>query len=205
MNSVPLRPARAVFDRLASATLLVLALLVLCAATPPSGELLFFLATKNAQQYAKDPQRYDIVSLSPPEPLITYYVERQPTLRIPISAVRSVVLEKAKVYTNLDEGLLEALRLKDKGPEVAGARYYYWATFNLSPGAGRKVTTLSQRFPGEAFELRLGSQRLSVGSFTPPRPGAGNSFNPLTVPIMENDRRRVEDILLPLKDRITWK
>jgi hypothetical protein len=82
--------------------ILVPALFVLSAATSPSGELLFFRATEDSEQYAKDPGRYDRASFSstPVGDTTVVYVERQPTLRVPLSDIKSVTVEKKRFYKN---------------------------------------------------------------------------------------------------------
>jgi hypothetical protein len=204
MSSVALRLPASISHRLASATILIPALLVLSAATSPPRELLFFRATEDSEQYARDPGRYDRASFSstPVGDTMVVYVERQPTLRVPLSDIRSVTVEKKRFYKNksLEDAVLEALGKKKKDTSEEGAEYYYDVTFRLRPNAGRQIAKLSHR---ETFDLRLGNDRLSIGHFT--RRAAGNIVDTLAFPLIETDPQRIRAILSPLKDRVTWK
>ncbi len=201
---VGLRLARLTSHGLVLATILMSALILLSAATRASGELLFFRATEDSAQYARDPERYDRVSFPSPPAGETkvVYAERQPTLRIALSEITSVTVEKKRFYKNksLEDAVREALRLKGEDTGEMGVQYYYDATFTLRPHAGSQVAKLSHE---ETFDLRLGSNRLSIGQFT--RPPANTAVDTLAFPLIETDAQRIRAILSPLKDRVTWK
>ena len=181
----------------------ILALITLSCTTQADENLAFFRATEDKIAYTKNPSKYEKVVLPPQSGLGEVYVERLPSLRIKIKEVKSIVIEKEEVHTDLQKTIDELSGRKAKEKERGGkliTNYVYKATLYLTEEGAKMLRNLAKKHNRELFDLRFQTQRLSLVKIL--GPFGGNVFSTY---LEENNVDRLREMFSPIKDKLTWK
>lgn len=181
----------------------ILVLVACTNGTQASKDLLFFRATENKGTYTKNPCKYDRVVLPPQSGLEEVYVERLPSLRLRITEIISVVIEREKVHADLQKTIDELSGIKTKGKEgekESNTNYVYKATLYLNEQGAKRFKDFANKHDREIFDLRLQTRRLSLIKFL--GPFSGNFYSTY---LEEDDIGRIKELLSSINDKVTWR
>ena len=181
----------------------ILVLVACVGATQASEDLSLHKATEDKGIYTKNPSKYDRVVLPPLSSLEEVYVERLPSLRIRIEEIKSVVIEREKVRTDLQKTINELLGLKGEekdGEKDSNEIFVYKATIYLSEQGAKRFKDFADKHDREKFDLRLQTRRLSLIIIL--GPFRGNLFSTY---LEEDNLGRIKELLSPINDKVTWR
>jgi hypothetical protein len=165
-----------------------------------------FRATEDSEEFAKHPESYDKVT-DPLRPKLVY-VERKPLMTIHLGEIMAVTVEEEPPGVSLEEFAKEFL---GQAPGQSGGTKreskpgendadYYRITFSLGVEGGRKLREFAQKHNKELFDLRLYNRRIGIVRILGPLDG--NSF---TAAVRGGSRQHIEELLSPVKEKVTWK
>jgi preprotein translocase subunit SecD len=187
---------------------MVLASVLLASLSNAYGQLAFFRATHDKELYAKDPSRYDRVTLPRDRLTDELYVERVPALTIQLQEIQSVVIEKKTIETDLHKAYEKAFEetfglepTKDgKEQKAESSQYYYDVAISFRQGAAKVFRDFAGKNAGHLFDMRINGQRLVAATLL-----ASFEGNVISTIVTDNDSEHLRTVLSPLKGKVTWK
>jgi hypothetical protein len=179
-------------------------LIGLAAACTVHADLGFLRSTEDRDAYARRPDSYEGPVLSELSANGVVYVERAPSFAVPLTEVKSVVVQRDPAFAPTTRESLEislGLRegkpvLEGGGDEVLRLRLEF---FFKDESVGRRFADFSRQNIDQFFDVRVGGQRLGVVRF---QEGSGIGGFALTLPEGPN---RLKTALSPLADKVVWK
>ncbi len=187
-------------------TSLAIALSSCTGAPSTSPGLEHFRATEDSEEFSKHPEIYDKVT-DPLRPKVVY-VERKPLMTIHLGEIMAITVEEEPPPVSLEEFVKKFLgqapgqsggTKRERKPGENDADYYR-ITFSLEDEGGRRLREFAQKHNKELFDLRLNNRRIGIVRIL--GPVDGNSF---TAAVRGGGRQHVEELLSPVKEKVTWK
>jgi hypothetical protein len=180
---------------------------VFCGEAHGLNTLGFFRIVDEKTTYDLQPQKFEILRFKTRSSAYERYVERQSSLVIKTADVRSITVEKTKVYGG-ERGVEDIVKdtlgpQSDKKGEDRDFPfgYIYKATFYLSEKAGQLFSQFARRHEQQPFDFRLGKHRLAVIQFI----GGFEGSYEFTTFLEEKNPDRISEIFGPIKDKVIWK
>lgn len=192
-----------------------ISLLVLVDVREAYCDLDFFMALYEAPLGQEMYRKYDQVTLPADRVVLpgdltpnVIYVRKKSALAINLGDIESVVLRRIVLAKDIDDLVARAFKRtpakkseegenQERVPEEFAS---YEADLYLSRAAGRKVEAFVRAHQNQRFCVKLNGQLLSVVRIAGPVDSRG-----LSVRLLKNDRRYLEEIFSPVKGRVTWK
>jgi hypothetical protein len=162
-----------------------------------SAGLDFFRVVEDKKMHDMQPQNFEPLVLTDKAGSYETYVERTPSFSINGTEIKSVTIEKAKVYQK-DEKY--GFREKHHATKDFRSAVPYEATFSLSEKAGKRFAEFAEKHAKELVDARLGKHRLATAQFI----GPFKSYQ-FTVLLEETSQDRLREIFSLLKNKIVWK
>lgn len=174
-------------------------------------DLAFFRMIEDKAAYEKSREKFELVTASDRKGSHQIIVERVASFRIASKEIRSVRVSKQKTYSSASSG--EEIAKDSTTPkvgkkpseEVFPHGFVYRVTFSLNEAIAKSFSVFANNHERQRFDLRLGNNRIGTVQFIGRFEVRSGQPLETTTYLETSIREKAEQILSPLRDKITWE
>ena len=185
------------------------------AAQPGELTTLAFFRVVDKTTYARSPANYERVVYRDRAGDDVVYVERRSAHQISANGIVAVLVTKAKKFGNSPEEKKELERISKeiettgkvtkRTPETYPSGFYYSITFKMTPSEYKRFSLFANRNLKGSFQMRLGKSDLGVLPYFLPYDESSKDEMEFGIATQTDDANRIEEMLSPIKDKVSWE